>query len=114
MNKQQLNQKLQELDELRAEIIKQAVPADGIKALADAQPMVKPGSKEHEALLSTGYGMDKAKAQAIVKERKANPASWPYEMLEKAEAFLEALAAKPVVISTKSAWRTRARVLTAA
>ena len=53
-----------------------------------------PNSKEREAFLALGYGMDKAKAETIIKERKENPALWPFEMKEKAEAFLAALAAK--------------------
>ena len=36
---------------------------------------------------------------AIIAERKQNPAAWPYEMLEKAQAFLEAYSARPQVIS---------------
>jgi len=55
----------------------------------------EPESKELEALLAVGYGMDRKKAEAIIKERKANPASWPYEMLEKAEAFMAALTIRP-------------------
>lgn len=72
--------------------------------MATKQPTVKephgqelitfpPNSKERETFLALGYGMDKAKAQTIIKERRENPALWPYEMQEKAEAFLAALAA---------------------
>jgi len=116
MNKQELNRKIRELDELRAQLIEQAIPADGIKALAEAQPMVKTGSKEHEALLRAGYGMDKAKAQTIIQDYKseATRTRWPYEMLEKAEAFMEALATKTTVISTKPPWQSRSRVLSTA
>lgn len=54
--------------------------------------VVEPGSKGHEQLLSVGYGgMTKVKAETIIAERKKDPASWPYEELEKAQAFLAAL-----------------------
>lgn len=65
---------------------------------------VKPGSKEHQAQLELGYGMSKAKAEQIIKERKENPALWPYEMLEKAEALLAALNSAPQVIDTQPGW----------
>ncbi len=112
----QVKEKIAQLDQIRDELLSQAQPADGIRALEDAQQRVEFGSKEHEALLAVGYGMDKTKAQAIIKERKANPAAWPYEMLEKAQAFLEALSTKPIVIATRPAWRRRhhSRILNAA
>ena len=54
--------------------------------------VVKPGSPEHEQLLSVGYGgMTKEMALTIIAERKKDPASWPYEELKKAQAFLAAL-----------------------
>lgn len=114
MTDQQLQKELAKLDQVRAALLERRGKIDGIKALAEAQPMIKTGSKEHEALLSAGYKMDKAKAQTIIKERKANSASWPYEMLEKAEAFMEALTTKPTVISTRPAWQSRGRVLSTA
>lgn len=55
----------------------------------------EPESEELEALLAVGYGMDRRKAETIIKERKENPALWPYEMQEKAEAFMAALTIRP-------------------
>jgi len=81
--------------------------------LADAlreKNYVKPGSEKHAQMIQIGYQMTEEKANTIIKERKANPQSWPYEMLEKAEAFLAQLGAQPVVISTKPGW-TRDRTL---
>lgn len=106
--------KLAELDELRDLLVDKLQTEAGdtdakIKALEAAQPMIKPGTPEHAALLATGYGMTVEKAQTIISERKKNPAIWPYEMLEKAEAMLAAYNAKPVVISTRKPWRTRPR-----
>ena len=102
-----IQKELQKLDELRAALLAKRNEQDGIEALEAAQVMIKPGSKEHEQLLATGYDMDKAQAETIIKERAAKPEVWPYEKLVKAKAFLEALKAKPVVISTRPAWRTR-------
>jgi hypothetical protein len=63
---------------------------------------IKPGTPEMEALLQAGYpDMSVAKAQQIIKERKDNPALWPYEVMERAEAFLAAYNAKPIAVSTK-------------
>ena len=61
---------------------------------------IKPETPQMEQYLAAGYpGMTVAKAKAIIAERKQNPAAWPYEMLEKAQAFLEAYSARPQVIS---------------
>ncbi len=82
-----------------------------VKSLADTVQVVKPGSKGHEALLSAGYKMDAAKARLIIKERKADPRSWPYAEFEKAEAFLAAFALKnPKPSSDKPGWK-RSQVL---
>ena len=102
-----LRKEIQKLDELRAAMLTELNETDGIEDLEAAQPMIVTGSKEHETLLSTGYGMDKAQAEAIIKERAEKPERWPYEMLVKAKAFLEALKTKTTVISTRPAWRTR-------
>ena len=80
---------------------------DHIKQLEEAQPKVKPGSKEHETLLASGYHMTRKEAETIIKERAERPELWPYEMLVKAKAFLEALETKPTVTSTRKPWRTR-------
>ncbi len=62
---------------------------------------IKPGTPEMEALLQAGYpDMSVAKAKTIIKERKERPELWPYEMLERAEAFLAAYEATPVAVST--------------
>ena len=63
---------------------------------------IKPNTPEMEAFLALGYGgMTVEKAQTIIKERKENPASWPYSELQRAEAFLAAYKSKPQVISTR-------------
>ncbi|HQO97810.1 MAG TPA: hypothetical protein PLF72_08660 [Anaerolineaceae bacterium] len=60
---------------------------------------IKPGTPEMEAYLGAGYGgMTVEKAEAIIKERTANPALYPYEVYEQAKAFLEAYRATPKVI----------------
>lgn len=63
------------------------------------------GSKGHAQLLEAAYGMTVEKAKTIIKERKENPAAWPYELFEKAEAMLANLAATPVAIDTDPGWR---------
>lgn len=107
-----LHAQLKEIDALRERVLGQLATQtddDKIRALEMAQPMVKLGSKEHEALLATGYRFDKAEAQKIIKERDADPRVWPFEMYQKAKAFLEALNIKKVLpSSTRKPWRTRA------
>ena len=79
-------------------------------SLGDIQ-RIRPGTPEMEAFLGAGYpGMTVAKAEAIIAERKVKPESWPYEQLEKAQAFLEAYRATPKVISTRPMWVRDQRV----
>ena len=71
---------------------------------------IKPGSKEMEAYLSTGYGFDKEGAQVILDAYKTNPLSVPYEQVERARGFMAALTTKPIAVSEKPGWkRTRSR-----
>ena len=62
--------------------------------------VIEYGSKEHEALIAGAYGMTKANAEDILKQREANPAMVPIEKAEKAQAMLEALKSKPIPIDT--------------
>ena len=64
---------------------------------------IKPNTPEMEQHLAAGYPDigTVAKAKMIIKERAENPALWPYEMKERAEAFLAAYTAVPRAISTK-------------
>ena len=64
----------------------------------------KPGSEQLEALLASGYGMDRQQAETIIRERAQNPALYPYEVFKKAQAFLEALNATPKVIAKNPGW----------
>lgn len=67
---------------------------------------IAPKTAEMEAFLQAGYpGMTVEKAKTIIKERRENPALWPYEMFEKAQAFLAAYEAKPTAVSTRKPWK---------
>jgi hypothetical protein len=61
---------------------------------------IKPGTPQMEALLAAGYPdiLTTAHAKEILAERKANPLMVPYELAQRAEAFLEAYNAKAIVI----------------
>jgi hypothetical protein len=74
-----------------------------------AEKHIQPGSVEMESFLAIGYPKigSRKKAETIIKERQANPAMWPYELYEQAEAFLAALDAKPSVISKRPGWKRR-------
>jgi len=82
-------------------------PQDHVAALEAVQPVIKPGSAEHEAMLQAGYGMTIEEAKKIIKERDENPQTWPLEEYRKAQAMIEAFGAKPEVLSTKEPWRIR-------
>jgi hypothetical protein len=67
-----------------------------LKELASL-PKIKPGSKEMEAHLSAGYPDIGTREHALelIKTRKENPALVPWEVEQRAIAFLAALDAKP-------------------
>lgn len=70
---------------------------------------IKPKTAEMEVFLQAGYpDLSVEKAKAIIEERKANPAAWPYEVYERAVAFLAAYEQTPVAVSATPAW-TRSR-----
>jgi len=71
----------------------------------DVVVTIKPGTPEMAAYLEGGYGMSLEKAQTIIEERPKNPALWPYEVYEKAQAFMAAYNATPEPVSTRKAWR---------
>ena len=66
---------------------------------------IKPGTPAMAERLSVGYGMTLDEAREIIKERKDNPQSHPYERLRKAQAFLQAYDAVPQVVSTTPGWK---------
>ena len=70
---------------------------------------IKYGSVDHGTLLTSGYGMTKEEAEKIIAEREKDPQLWPFEMYQKARAFLAALKAKPEVISTRPGWKRKRR-----
>ena len=71
----------------------------------DIVTTIKPGTPEMAAYLEAGYGMSLEKAQTIIKERPERPELWPYEVYEKAQAFMAAYNATPEPVSTRKAWR---------
>ena len=66
---------------------------------------IKPKTPQMEAALTAGYpDLTVAKAKTIIKERRENPALWPYEQMVRAEAFLAAYEGVPLetqVIATR-------------
>jgi hypothetical protein len=68
---------------------------------------ILPETPEMEAFLGAGYDMNVAEAEAIIKERMANPDAYPYDIFKKAQAFLAAYHASPVAIDTEPGWKRR-------
>ena len=104
----QIQSELGRLEELRAALLGQAeqmTDEDKIHALEDAQPHVKPGTIEAEALLHAGYGLTVKECETIIKEREADPVRWPLEEARKAQAMLAAYNAKNFQpSSSRSGW----------
>ena len=112
MNLSQIQKELGRLEQLRAALIGEAektTDADKITALEDAQPHVKPKTKEAEALLMAGYDLSVEECGKIIKERDENPLAWPLEEYRRAGAMLAAYNTKtPTPSSKRSGWhRTR-------
>ena len=63
-------------------------------------PNIKPGTPEMEAFLSAGYPDigTREHAEEIVSERKKDHSAYPWEVYQRALAFLAALDAKAIVI----------------
>ena len=79
-----------------------------VQTLEDQVNVIKPNTKAAEAHLSIGYGgMTVKDAELIIKERKADPHSHPYERYKEAEAFLAAYKSKSQVISTRPGWKRK-------
>ena len=76
------------------------------KVLAELKKAaVKPKTAAKAALLQAGYSdLTVEKAQTIIEERKKNPQLWPYEQLQRAEAFLSAYESEARPIATNPGW----------
>ena len=108
MSMSDIQKELGRLKQLEAALLHEArgmSNTDKIRALEAAQPMVKPKTRQMAALLEAGYHMSLEEAQAILTERKADPQAYPYAEYKKAQAFIAAYEAKPVVTSTRAGWR---------
>jgi hypothetical protein len=107
----QIQSELGRLEQLRAALIHETATAtseDRIRALEAAQPHIEPKTIQAEALLQSGYGISVKEAEAIIKERDADPVRWPLEEYRKAQAMLQAYHAKPEQrrpSSTRAGWR---------
>ncbi|MFH1553486.1 MAG: hypothetical protein ABII76_01285, partial [Pseudomonadota bacterium] len=64
-----------------------------------------PKTPEMAAYLEVGYGMSLEKVQTILKERPEHPELWPYDVYEKALAFMQAYEGSPQPVSARPAWR---------
>jgi len=71
-------------------------------------PTISPKTPEMEIFLQAGYPeMSVEKANTIIKERKENPSTWPYEEYEKAQRFLTAYNSAPVSVDTEPGWKRK-------
>lgn len=69
---------------------------------------IKPKTPEMAVFLMAGYpDMTVDKAKQIIKERQENPALWPYQMLERAQAFLAAYETQAVAVDTEPGWKRK-------
>lgn len=72
--------------------------------LTQTGQLIKPGSKEHQILLESGYGMTVDEAKQIIELRQSDPATYSIDDVRKARAMLEAFKATPKIISKKPGW----------
>ena len=70
---------------------------------------IKPNTPEMDSYLQLGYQFNLEHAKTVIAERKANPASWPLDHVEKCQAFIEAYSASPQVVATRPAWQIDGR-----
>ena len=71
-------------------------------APAPAASPILPNTPEMEAFLGIGYGgMTVKDAKEIIEARKKDSAAYPFEMEQKARAFLAAYGTAPRVVSTR-------------
>lgn len=112
----EIQHEIARLDELRAQLMGRVANLSDeqkIKLLENAQPKIKPKTGEMEALLQAGYpDMSVKKANIIIGDwesgEDARVSRWPYREVERAQAFLSAWQASPVVVSQREPWtRTR-------
>lgn len=109
----QIRAKLAELEQLQAALagkLARKSPEAHLQELADAQPKIVQGSKGHEALLTSGYGITKEEAQQIIDEHTKDPRQWPFAETQKARAYLAALNAKKLTPSDSTPHWVRSAV----
>lgn len=82
----------------------QTPPAEAKHWLKDV-PKVRPGSDEHANLLAAGYGMTVEEAREIIAVREKNPAAYSIAEVRKAQALVQAIAAKPAISSARPMWK---------
>ena len=82
-----------------------------VKMVKEVIKSIKPGSKEHEAYLSVGYGFGKEEAESILAAYKDNPSSVSLkEQVLPARAYMAALTAgKSKPVSTRPGWKRTKR-----
>ena len=70
-------------------------------------PNIKPGSPEMEAFLAAGYPDigTREHAKEIVALREKDHSAYPWEVYQRALAFLAALDTKPIAIDTDPGYR---------
>ena len=70
---------------------------DKLQAELKSLPKIKPGGPEMESFLAAGYPDigTREHAKELIAMREKDPGSVPWEIMQRAKAFLEALDAKP-------------------
>lgn len=74
-------------------------------AEALAKNKIEFGSRQHIQLIEASYGLTVQEANTIVKEWRDDHRSWPLTEVRKAQAMLEIIKAKPVVIDQTPGWK---------
>ena len=100
-----------QFENIAAVVVQDAGNGLTTQSATDKCPKILPNTKAMETFLSVGYaGMTVEKAGTIIRERESNPALWPYEKYEQAQAFLEAYSSSPIAIDTSPGFNQKPKV----
>ncbi len=66
---------------------------------------VLPGTPEAEALLRPAYQLTVEEAEELIRARVENPTHVPWDVYQKAKAFMANYSSKPGVTSTRPGWK---------
>ena len=62
-------------------------------------------------MVEAGYGISIEDARRIIADWEKNPASWPYEQVQKARGAIAAYETDAIAVSTDPGWQRQKRMM---